>query len=61
MTTSVVVVCHQPGEWLAQCLASVLGQADEVFVVDNGSEDGVASRVAVEAGAGAVRSPTNGG
>jgi GT2 family glycosyltransferase len=61
VTTSLVVVCHQPGAWLARCLASVLEQADEVVVVDNGSDDGLASRVAVEAGARAVRSPTNRG
>jgi GT2 family glycosyltransferase len=61
VTTSVVVVCHQPGNWLARCLASVLGQADEVVVVDNGSDDSRASRVAAGLGARAVRSERNRG
>jgi GT2 family glycosyltransferase len=57
----VVVVSHRPGDWLAACLASVLDQADEVTVVDNGSDDGAASRVAVKLGARAVRSERNRG
>jgi GT2 family glycosyltransferase len=61
VTTSLVVVCHQPGSWLARCLASGLGQADEVVVVDNGSDEGLASRVAAEAGVRTVRSPANRG
>jgi GT2 family glycosyltransferase len=61
VTTSVVIVCHQPGDWLARCLASVLGQADEVVVVDNGSDDGLASQAAAKLGARAVRSERNRG
>jgi len=57
----VVVVSHRPGDWLAACLASVLDQADEVTVVDNGSDDGAASRVAVKLGARTVRSERNWG
>jgi GT2 family glycosyltransferase len=56
-----VVVSHQPGPWLAQCLASVVGQADEVVVVDNGSPDRLASEVAARVGARVVRSDTNRG
>ncbi|HEV7861926.1 MAG TPA: glycosyltransferase family 2 protein [Acidimicrobiia bacterium] len=61
MTTSVVIVCHQPGDWLARCLASVLDQADEVLVVDNGSIDGVASQAASKLGARSIRSAVNRG
>jgi N-acetylglucosaminyl-diphospho-decaprenol L-rhamnosyltransferase len=61
MTTSVVVVSHDPGSWLAGCLTSVLGQADEVIVVDNGSPNSTASRVASRAGARPVLSHTNRG
>lgn len=56
-----VVVSHQPGQWLARCLASVLGQADEVVVVDNGSADRLASRAASTLGARVVRSDVNRG
>jgi GT2 family glycosyltransferase len=57
----VVVVSHQPGEWLTRCLASVIGQADEVVVVDNGSPDRLASQVAAKVGARAIRSDRNRG
>ena len=56
--TSVVVVSHRPGAWLAPCLASVLPQAGEVLCVDNGA-DGEAAAVAGPMGATVVRSPTN--
>jgi GT2 family glycosyltransferase len=59
--TSVLVVSHRPGEWLKPCLDSVVGQADEVIVVDNASEGAVASAVAAAAGARRVRSPVNRG
>lgn len=36
-TSSVVVVACKRHPWLASCLESVLNQADEVIVVDNGS------------------------
>jgi GT2 family glycosyltransferase len=58
-STSVVVVSHRPGSWLAECLASVLPQASEVVVVDNGSSDATASAIARQAGAVIVRSPRN--
>jgi GT2 family glycosyltransferase len=60
-TTSVVVVSHDPGSWLTGCLASVLGQADEVIVVDNGSDGSRVSRVASKAGARPLRSERNRG
>ena len=40
MSSSVVVVSFQPTKWLARCLDSVIGQADEIILVDNGSKDG---------------------
>ncbi|MGO8723280.1 MAG: glycosyltransferase family 2 protein [Acidimicrobiales bacterium] len=43
LTSSVVVVSFQPTEWLARCLDSVVGQADEVILVDNGSKGGAAA------------------
>lgn len=59
MTTSVVVVCHRSGDWLAQCLQSVVGQSDQVVLVDNGSEGGEASRVAETFGATVVKMDRN--
>jgi len=60
-SSSVVVVSHRPGSWLAECLDSVLPQASEVVVVDNGSSDATASAIARKAGAMVVRSPRNRG
>src|SRR6202035_1711509 len=57
--SSVVVVSHRPGSWLVECLASVLHQADEVVVVDNGSPGDEASALASPMGARAVRAPVN--
>jgi GT2 family glycosyltransferase len=57
--SSVVVVSHRPATPLRACLESVIGQADEVLVVDNASPDGQASRVAREVGAQALRLPRN--
>jgi N-acetylglucosaminyl-diphospho-decaprenol L-rhamnosyltransferase len=57
--SSVVVVSHRPGSWLVECLASVLHQADEVVVVDNGSPGEEASALASPMGARAVRAPVN--
>ncbi|MGH9120978.1 MAG: glycosyltransferase family 2 protein, partial [Acidimicrobiales bacterium] len=57
--TSVVVLSYRPGNWLEACLASVVDQADEVIVVDNGSEGSAASAIAKEAGAVVVRSGSN--
>ncbi len=59
MSSSVIVVSHRPGSWLAECLASVVAQASEVIVVDNGSPGEEASAVARRAGAVVVRSPRN--
>jgi len=58
-SSSVVVVSHRPGSWLAECLASALPQASEVVVVDNGSSGEEASRIARKAGARVVRSSHN--
>ncbi len=43
--TSVVVLSYRPGSWLADCLASVVDQADEVILVDNASPDAEASAI----------------
>jgi GT2 family glycosyltransferase len=59
MTASVVVVSYKPGRWLEPCLRSVTQQADEVIVVDNGSEDAEATIVARQAGARIVRCERN--
>jgi len=59
VSSTVVVVSHRPGSWLAPCLASALSQATEVVVVDNGSQDSAASAVARAAGADVVRAPRN--
>ena len=56
---SVIVVCHRAGDWLGRCLESVVEQADEVIVVDNGSEAEEATRLAKSFGAVAVRSRNN--
>ena len=61
MTASVIVVSYRPGEWLAPCLASVLGQADQVVLVDNGSDGALASIIGRRAGAHVVRSHVNRG
>lgn len=59
MTTSVVVVCHRLHRWLEECLLSVLNQADEVVVVDNGSPDRAAAMTATRLGAKVVRLDAN--
>ncbi len=61
MRTSVVVVSYRPGDWLARCLASVTSQADEVVLLDNGSEGTSASQIGMEAGVRVLRSPVNQG
>jgi N-acetylglucosaminyl-diphospho-decaprenol L-rhamnosyltransferase len=58
-TSSVVVVSHRPGSWLAPCLAAALPQAAQVVVVDNGSQGCEASDIARAAGATVVRSERN--
>jgi GT2 family glycosyltransferase len=56
MRSSVVVVSLQPGDWLVEALASVVAQADQVVLVDNGSTDGEASAIGRHAGVSVVRS-----
>ncbi len=58
-TTSVVVLSHNPGEWLDACLGSAEQQADEVIMVDNGSLDRAASRIGHAHRARVVRSEAN--
>jgi GT2 family glycosyltransferase len=59
VTTSVVILSYRPGAWLADAVRSVVDQADEVLVVDNGSVDAEASAIATAAGATVLRSETN--
>ena len=56
-----IVVSHRPHRWLEPCLASVLGAADEVIVVDNGSPGGAVGAAARRAGARVVALPANAG
>ena len=58
-STSVVILSYRPGEWLEPCIRSVLDQAGEVIVVDNGSDGSLASTIAAGTGAVAVRSDRN--
>lgn len=58
-STSVVIVSYRPGEWLGDCIRSVLGQAGQVIVVDNGSDGEAASLIAGQEGVTAVRAPRN--
>lgn len=60
-TATVIVVSYKPHQWLAPCLTSVVAQADEVIVVDNGSPDSVASATARRLGATPLRLPHNTG
>jgi GT2 family glycosyltransferase len=57
--TTALVVSYRPGSWLTSCLESVVGQADEVVLVDNGSAGEEASRIGRELGVRLVRSNTN--
>jgi GT2 family glycosyltransferase len=57
--TSVVIVSYRPGDWLQPCIRSVVDQADEVIVVDNGSHGALASSLTAPTGATIVRSPRN--
>lgn len=54
-----VVLSHRPGAWLADCLESVAGQADQVVVVDNASPGGAAAATGRRVGATVVASPLN--
>ena len=56
---SVVVVSYRPGDWLAPCLSSAMTQAEQVVVVDNGSEGEEASAIATSLNAQVVRSSVN--
>lgn len=53
MTVGVVVIGRNEGERLRRCLASVVGQAEDVVYVDSGSTDG-SVRLAQELGVEAV-------
>ncbi|MBV9661175.1 MAG: glycosyltransferase family 2 protein [Acidimicrobiales bacterium] len=50
---------YRPGTWLRPCLQSVVDQAYEVIVVDNGSAGAQATAIARECGARPVRSEKN--
>jgi N-acetylglucosaminyl-diphospho-decaprenol L-rhamnosyltransferase len=57
--TTVVVLSRSPGDWLEACLRSVVDQADEVILVDNGSPGGAASAIGARMGARVLASATN--
>jgi GT2 family glycosyltransferase len=57
--TTAIVVSYRPGSWLTSCLESIVDQADEVVLVDNGSAGEEASRVGRAVGVRVVRSNTN--
>lgn len=59
MTASVIILSYHPGSWLGASLSSVIDQADEVVLVDNGSDDAVVSTIGKEHGVRVVRSATN--
>jgi GT2 family glycosyltransferase len=59
LTSTVIVLSYRPGPWLVRCLDSVLPQATEVLVVDNGSPGREAGALAARAGAKVVRSAVN--
>jgi glycosyltransferase involved in cell wall biosynthesis len=61
MSSSVVIVSYRPGDWLEACIASVIDQADQVIVVDNGSAGETASGLAKKFGADVVRARSNRG
>jgi GT2 family glycosyltransferase len=61
VSSTVIVVSHKLHDWLAGCIISVLDQADEVLVVDNGSVDGQVGNAATAAGARVLRLPRNTG
>lgn len=60
-STSVVIVSYRPTVWLDRCIESVAGQADEVVVVDNGSDDHLTSEIARRHRARVVRLRANAG
>jgi N-acetylglucosaminyl-diphospho-decaprenol L-rhamnosyltransferase len=57
--TTVVVLSRSPGHWLEPCLRSVVGQADQVIVVDNGSPGATASAIGRRLGALVLPSAIN--
>ena len=59
MTTSVIVVSYRLHPWLEQCLASVVGVADEVILVDNGSPAETVAAVGRRCGASVHGLPKN--
>lgn len=58
-TTSVIILSHQPGDWLGPCITSVVSQADEVIVIDNGSADRSVTLIAEPSGVRILRSEQN--
>ena len=61
VSTSVVVVSCRSHAWLSRCLTSVVEQADEVILVDNGSPGGAVGGMGRRHGAVVVRLAKNRG
>lgn len=59
MKTTVIVLSYRPGDWLGSSLASAAAEADEVILVDNGSDGALASALGRAAGVRVVRSRVN--
>jgi GT2 family glycosyltransferase len=57
--STAIVVSYRPGSWLAPCLQSVVDQADEVILVDNGSDREEASAIGRRVGVRVIRSGRN--
>jgi GT2 family glycosyltransferase len=61
VNTSVIVVSYRRHRWLDPCLSSVVGQADEVILIDNGSPGGAVGAVGRRLGAVVETLPKNRG
>lgn len=61
MSISAIVVSYRPGTWLEPCLRSLIGQVDELLVMDNGSAGSAASVAGRRVGARVLRSDANRG
>jgi GT2 family glycosyltransferase len=58
---SVIVVSHRSHQWLVPCIESVIDQADEVILVDNGSPGASVSQVGARLGVRVRRLRANAG
>ena len=59
--TSVVVVAQRAGQWLERCIASLQPQAEQIVVVDNGSDANEVTAAGRRAGTAVVTNDRNRG